>query len=83
MAAVTTLKLTYGFADETKRDVKIEPFDPETFNKETVRANIINFNTSDTSTIASLFLSDGGASCTGILTATIDTVEKTQINLND
>ena len=28
MAAISELKLTFGYADETKRDLKIGPFKP-------------------------------------------------------
>ena len=83
MAAVASLDITFSFADETKRKVTLAPFDPESFDSDVVKANVINFNASDTETVAPLLLSDEGASCTGIAAAKIEIVDKRNINLND
>lgn len=83
MAAVATFDITFSFADETKRKVSLSPFNPDTFDSDTAKENIIKFNASDTATIAPLLLSDDGASCTGIVAAKVDIVDKRNINLND
>ena len=83
MAKATEMKLTFGFADETKRDLKIGPFKPTDAAISGLKANVIAFNDSAVATVSSLLLSDDGASCTGILAASYTTLEKRDINLND
>lgn len=83
MAATTEMKITFGFADETKRDLKIGPFKPTDAAISGMKTNIISFNSDDVDDIAGLLLSDGGASCTGIVAASYTNLEKRDINLND
>lgn len=81
--ATSTLKLTFGFGDESKRDLSLAPFATNAAAISGAKANIKAFNASDTAVIAGLLLSDAGASCTGIAAASIITVNETEINLND
>lgn len=83
MAATTEMKLTFGFADETTRDLKIGPFKPTDAAITGMKTNAISFNANDVDDIQGLLLSDGGASCTGIVAASYTTVNKRDINLND
>ena len=81
--ATSTLKLKFGYTDETTRDVKIEPFATNAAAIQGAKANIISFNANDVPSVAGLLLSDNGASCTGIVAASIITSNVTDINLND
>lgn len=83
MAANSDLKLTFGFADETSRNLNIGPYATTAAALSGAKANIINFNTNELDSVKSLILSDDGASCTGIIDAHIITVNETDINLND
>lgn len=83
MAAVSSIKLTFNFADETKRNLVLEPFDPTSLDNDDIRTNVMTFNSTELPNVANLLLSDDGASCTGITAALIDTVNKREINLND
>lgn len=82
MATKAILKARTAFADETYRDVELGPFDSTKITPAIAKSRIATFNT-NISDIASLYLSDAGASCTGITAATL-TVDRTEeINLND
>lgn len=81
--ATSELKLKFGYEDETTRDIKIGPFATDAAAISGAKANIMAFNANDVGSVAGLLLSDGGASCTGIVAASIVTVNKTEINLND
>ncbi len=81
MAAKSDLKLTFGFADETTRDLKIGSFAPSATSG--FKTNIKNFNQNAVDDIKELLLSDDGATCTGIVAASIETETITDINLND
>ena len=83
MASTATIKLTTAFADETTRTVEIGPFasTATAINPQQLRGNIRTFN-ADISNIASLYLSDSGASCTGITAASIIATTENEINLN-
>lgn len=81
--ATSELKLKFGYADETTRDVKIAPFATNAAAISGAKVNIMNFNANDVPSVAGLLLSDSGASCTGIVGASIITVNETEINLND
>ena len=83
MAATSTLNLKFGFADETTRDVKIAPFATNAAAIQGAKSNVMAFNANDVPDIAGLLLSDDGASCTGIVGASVITVNETEINLND
>ena len=81
--ATSEMKLTFGFADETTRDLKIGPFKPTDAAISGAKANIMDFNENTLTDVAGLLLSDGGASCTGIAAAQIVTINERDINLND
>ena len=83
MAAATEMKITFGFADESKRDLKIGPFKPTDAAISGMKTNVMGFNSDDVDDIAGLLLSDDGASCTGIVAASYTTLAKRDINLND
>lgn len=83
MAVTSDIKLTLGYADETTRNLNIGPYAPNAAALNGAKANIISFNTNDLDAVKGLLLSDGGASCTGIVDAHIITVDETDINLND
>lgn len=81
--ATSTMKLSFAFEDETKRDISFGPFATNAAAITGAKANIKAFNQNDVDAIAGLLLSDNGASCTGIAAASIVTVNETEINLND
>lgn len=83
MAQTATIKLTSSFADESNRVLEIGPFDTTATNvtPQQVRANVRTFN-ANLSNIDSLYLSDAGASCTGITAASIIVSRENEINLN-
>lgn len=81
--ATSTMKLTFGYEDESKRDISFGPFAQNAAAISGAKANIKSFNANDVSSVADLLLSDDGASCTGIIAASIITVNETEINLND
>jgi len=83
MAATSDIKLTLGFTDDSTRNLNIGPFATDAAALTGAKANIMAFNDNDVTTIQGLILSDGGASCTGIVDAHIITVDETEINLND
>lgn len=73
------IKLTTGFADETTRDLELGPVDSDTAVADTIRARVKAFDPDD---VKNLYVSDGGASCTGIIAASIITTNEREINLN-
>ena len=81
--ATSTMKLTFAFEDETKRDISFGPFGQGAAAISGAKTNIKAFNANDVDSVAGLLLSDDGASCTGIIAASIVTVNETEINLND
>lgn len=83
MAATSDLKLTFGFEDESTRNLNIGPYSTNAAALSGAKANIISFNANDLNSVKGLILSDGGANCTGIVDAHIITVNETEINLND
>ena len=80
MAATAEVKLVYSFADDTARDLKIGPLDTDATLVSTVKTNVKAFDPED---VKNIYLSDAGATCTGITAATVVEVEETEINLND
>lgn len=78
MVKTAELKIKNGFADDSARDLKF-PLNPDTVNIETIRANAKAFNPAP---IANIYISEGGASCTGIVGATLFETEENEINLN-
>ena len=83
MAQTSNIKLTFGYADETKRDFTIGPFATNASAISGAKANIISFNENELDSVKNLLLSDDGATCTGIIAASIISVTETDINLND
>ena len=80
--AQTEVKLTFNFGDDTTRDLRIGPFDTDAavVQANTLRTNVKAF---DTQAVKNAFVSETGASCTGISGATIFETSETEINLND
>lgn len=75
-----TIKLTSTFADDTTRDLEIGPLAVSAATADDIRTRIKNFNPA---TIQGLYLSDGGATCTGITAASITVTNRTEIALNN
>ncbi len=78
--AKATLKITTGFADETKRDLEIGPLAVSAADIETIRTRVKNF---DPSAVQGIYLSDEGSTCTGITAAHVIVTNEREINLND
>lgn len=78
--AKSTISVTFSFADDTTRSVEFGPFATNSAAITNVKTNLKNFGTAD---IAELYLSDGGANCTGVASASVTTLNETEINLND
>ncbi len=84
MAAKSEINLALGYEDETKRKIVIGPYaEMDSTALAEIKAKIKAFNASDVSVVSSLILSDGGASCTGIVEASVTTTDSREINLND
>ena len=84
MATTNKVKLTSMFADETTRNIEFVGFDSDAavMTASTLKARINNLNT-DTGAFAAYYLSDDGASFTGITGATIVIDNETEIALKD
>ena len=84
MAAKSEINLTFGYGDEATRKFSVGPY-PEMANSDlsVVKAAIKNFNATGLADVANLLLSDGGASCTGIVNADVTISESREVNLND
>ena len=82
MATNSILKIKTSFADETTRELEFGPFANDASAITNAKTNIATFN-SNINNIQNLYLSEGGASCTGITAATIITSTENEINLND
>ena len=80
MAAKATISITTAFADETTRTLEFGPLATTAADVETIRTRVKNF---DPATINGLYLSDGGATCTGITAAEVVVSNEREINLND
>ena len=80
MAAQSFLKITTGFADDTKREHEFGPYKPNAAAIVNAKSNIAAFN-QNISNLSGLYISDGGANCTGIVAAQIVTTAETEINL--
>ena len=79
MAKVGSIKLVNQFADDSTRAVELGPIDVTSDAFVNAKANI---KAIDPSTIASVYLSDNGASYTGVAAATLVEIETTEYNLN-
>lgn len=81
MAATTTaeIKITTGFADNTTRSLALGPFAVNAAAIANAKTNIKAFNPE---TVKNIYLSDSGATCTGIAAGTVVVVEEEEINLN-
>lgn len=82
--AKVVVEVTNGFADETTRKLEIGSLetDATVATAMGLRAKVAQVN-SDVSVISSLYLSEGGASFTGIKEASITITDEREINLND
>lgn len=78
MAKTAELKIKSAFADDSARDLKFS-LNPNTVNIETIRANAKAF---DPATVAGIYISEAGATCTGIVGATLLEKSEEEINLN-
>ena len=78
MAKTAELTIKNAFADDSTRSIKF-PLNPDNVDSYTLKANVKAF---DASNIAGIYLSDGGATCTGISAASLVEVEENEINLN-
>lgn len=74
------IKITNSFADDTTRDLKFTGLDPTSAAFTDAKTRIKAFNPS---AIAGVYLSDGGASYTGITAATLTKITENPYNLND
>lgn len=74
------LKINFGFADDTSRDVELGPFDTDATLAATLKSRVKAFNPAN---VQNLYISDGGASCTQVNSATLTEVTRNPINLND
>lgn len=79
----TEIGLTFGYADSSTRKVSLGPYTQTAAAVSGAKSNIMNFNSTGINNVKNLFLSDDGASCTGITAAEILTVTDREINLND
>lgn len=81
MASTATVKLNFGFADDTDRKFELGGFDSDAAvaDADTLREKVKAF---DPATLDGAFISEGGATCTGILAATIVKLSENEINLN-
>ena len=82
MAAQATIKLTTAFADSDTRVVELGPFATNAAAVTNAKTNIATFN-SNIANLNGLYLSDGGANCTGITDAEVIVKSETVYNLND
>lgn len=82
--AKAVVELTSSFADETTRKLEIGSFetDAAVAHSMALKAKVAQVN-SDVSVISSFYLSEGGASFTGITGARITITDENEINLND
>lgn len=77
-----TIKVRTAFADESHRDIEFGPFAVNAAAVTNAKTNVKTFN-DNISDIAELYLSDDGASCTGIVEAEVIVSTETVYNLND
>ena len=80
MATNGTIKITNSFADDSTRSIEFSGIDPNSAAFTGAKARIKAF---DPTPIANLYVSDGGASYTGITAATLVETTETEFNLND
>lgn len=79
MAQTVSFKIKNSFEDDTTRDLEFGPFSSGAINSETLRTNAKNF---DVDAIKNYYLSDDGASFTGIAAVTITELTETDIPLH-
>lgn len=73
----SNLTTEFSFDDDTQRLVTVGPFNPNSQAVSYFRAKVQQFNDNIPSDFQQNFLSNDGASCTGITAATVTTYEKT------
>lgn len=80
MASSAKINLKFGFADDTDRAFELAGFDSDAavVSPATLKARIKNF---DFSAFSDTYISESGATCTGVTAATISKVTETEINL--
>lgn len=80
----STYECTFAFDDRDERKVSIGNFpNADAQAIADFKQRVKDFNASDTAAVASYFLSDNGASCTGIVNAAVTLTEKTVIYAKD
>ena len=80
MAKIGSIKLVNQFADDSTRAIELSPIDVTSDAFVNAKTNIKAINPS---TIAGIYLSEDGASYTGVAAATLVEIETTDFNLND
>ena len=80
MAKIGSIKLVNQFADDSTRAIELSPIDVTSDAFINAKTNI---KAIDPSTIAGIYLSEDGASYTGVAAATLVEIETTDFNLND
>lgn len=79
MASTGKIKMVAQFADDTNREIELQPFAPTAAAITNAKTNIKAF---DPQSVKNLYISESGASCTGIVAATVTKITETDINLN-
>lgn len=83
MATNNKIKLVNGFGDDTTRDIEFAGLDSDcaVLDPNTLRTRIKALN-SDTSAFDAFYISDGGASFTSVVAASIFKITENDINLH-
>ena len=79
MASSAKIKMQMSFADDTTRDIEISPLDPTSAAVTNAKTNIKALDVAD---FGGKYISEGGATCTGVAAATVVKVTETDINLH-
>lgn len=80
MATTGSIKIVNQFADDSTRNIEFSGLDPNSEAFTGAKARIKAF---DPTTISGIYLSDSGASYTGIVGATLTQITEREFNLND
>lgn len=80
MAGTATINIRTSFADDTFRDLKFGPLSESDTAVVNAKAKIKAF---DPESVKNLYLSENGASCTGITQGSVVVTSEREINLND
>lgn len=72
-------KLTFAFADDTTRDLRLGPLDPDKITIDELRTAAKAFKPAD---VAGIYVSDAGSNCTAVSGLTVFETSESEINLN-